>query len=65
MRKIRLHILAQTTTCEHCGEYVAHCTCQTAITMCPSCGEHTQDCPCENDYTPFKLNTQFLRPAIR
>lgn len=64
MSKTRQHILAQITTCESCGEYNHHCTCNSDIVMCRSCGEHAIDCRCDSDLTPLVLDIQHLRPAI-
>ena len=64
MRKTRLNILAQATTCENCGEYVASCTCQNQVQMCGSCGEHAIDCPCDEAFIPFMLNPKLLRQAL-
>lgn len=61
----RLHILKHVTTCDSCGEYLAHCACTSASTICLSCGEGTADCVCDNGYSGHTLQIKYLVPAVQ
>ncbi len=62
--KTRLNILLQMTACEGCGEYAAHCQCRNDAFICPACGQALIDCNCDDEYTPYRLNVQMIRPAV-